>query len=236
MSLLTMIQDVCSDLGINEPSSVVGSTDKQIKQLLTIANREGKDLASRFTWNVLVKEATFTQSAAALQGAMTTVAGSDFDKIINDTMWNRSTTLPILGPSMAKDWQALQAFNITGPVPEFRIRGNSLYFSPDGANATDTIAFEYKSKNWCESSGGTGQSSWQADDDVGLLDEDIMCLGIVWRWLKRKGLDYAEDFATYEKRVADKIGGDGGKRVLNAAGSLRDRRPGVLVPAGSWNL
>jgi|TARA_R100001530_G_scaffold3596_5_gene5288 hypothetical protein len=236
MTLLSIVQDVATEIGLASPTTVIGNTDKQIIQLLQMAQREGRQLGDRYDWEAMQIEATFTQSAAASQGAMTTVAGTDYKYIINDTMWNRSTQLPILGPLDQRDWQALQAFSVTGPYPQYRIQNNTLYFSPDGANATDTIAFEYKSKNWCESSGGTDQAAWAADDDVGLLDEDLMALGITWRWMKRKGLDYAEDFNIYESRVVDAMARDGGKRTLRPNTGREDRIPGILVPQGSWSV
>jgi len=236
MSLITIIQDVSAEIGLSAPTSVVGNTDKKIIQLLQIAQREGKQLSDRYDWSAMQAEATFTQVAAALQGTVADLLGSDFDYIINDTMWNRTTQLPILGPLDQRDWQALQAFPVTGPYPQFRIQQGSIYFSPDGANATDTIACEYKSNNWCEKSDGTDQSKWVADSDVGLLNEELMTLGIIWRWEKRKGLDYAEDFNIYESRVADAMARDGGKRHLRLDAGREDRIPGIFVPQGSWSV
>ena len=59
--------------------------------------------------------------------------------------------------------------------------------------------------------------------------------GIVWRFLKAKGLDYSEDFRTYETQLALAMGRDGGKRRVNMASSSYARRPGVTVPEGSWS-
>jgi len=236
MTLLSIIQDVSDDIGLTKPTAVIGNTDKKVIQLLQMAQREGKQLSSRYDWTATQKEATFTQVAAALQGAISTLAGSDFSYIMNDSMWNRNTQLPILGPLDERSWQALQAFPVTGPYPQFRIQQGNIYFSPVGVNATDTIAFEYKSKNWCESSAGTDQSVWTADTDVGLLDEELTTLGIIWRWFKRKGLDYAEDFNIYESRVADAMARDGGKRQLKLDSGREDRIPGIFVPQGSWNI
>jgi len=235
MTLLAIVQNVAEEIGLSAPSYVVGNTDKKVVQLLQMAQREGRQLADRYNWEACRKEATFTQAAAAEQGALTTLAGADYKSIVNNSMWNRDTTLPILGPIDQRDWQTLQAFAVTGPYPQFRIQGGKIFFSPNGANDTDTIAFEYKSKNFCQSSGGTGQLKWLADNDTGLLDEDLMTLGITWRWLKRKGLDYAEDFIIYESRVADAMSRDGGKRILDLGNGQESRVPGVFIPQGSWN-
>ncbi len=236
MTILSMLQDVATDIGITSPSSVIGNTDKQIIQLLAIANREGRDLANRYNWSFMTKEATFTQTAAALQGTIASLIGTDYKSMKNNTMWNRTTQLPILGPLAPRDWQALQAFPVTGPYPQYRIQGKSIYFSPVPGNATDTIALEYKSSNWCEASGGTDQSAWAADTDVGLLDEDLMSLGILWRWYQRKGLDYAQQFDDYERNVANAMARDGSARQLRLDAGRSDRIPGIFVPQGSWSV
>ena len=238
MSLLTMIQGVAQDLGIPSPNSVVGNNDNQISQLLQIAQREGRDLASRFPWTRMVKQNTFTITNAADQGAMnsTVVSDNDFDYIIPESFWNQSTTLPIRGPLSFTEWEALQAIPVTGPFPWYLIRGGHLYFSPVPATATETGSFEYKSTFWCESNGAVGRAAWAADSDVGLLDENLMALGITWRWLKRKGLDYGEDFQTYEKRVLDAYARDGGRKLLRSTGSRYSSRPVIGIPYGSWNV
>ena len=99
------------------------------------------------------------------------------------------------------------------------------------------MAFQYMSDSFCESTGEVGQNSWQADTDTGLLNESLMILGIRWRWLKTKGLEYAEDFNTYERRVNDAMARDGGAGVLNLGSGNRDyRQAGIIIPIGSWNL
>ncbi len=231
MSLLTIIQDAAEDLGINSPTSVIGNTNEQIKQLLAIANREGRDLASRYLWSKLKKNTTWTTTAAEDQGLLNSaiVTDGDFDAIIPETMFNRTQTQPIIELMDETEWESRQAYGIQGVWTRYKIQGGKLYFYP-AANGTDTGAFAYKSTHWCESSGGTGQTKWAADTDVGRLDENIMSLGIVWRWLKRYGLDYAEDFNTYEKRVLDKMARDGQNPRL-----ALDRTNNTVIPGDAIN-
>ncbi len=230
MSLLTIIQDACLDLNIAKPSSVVGDTDAQVTQLLQIAQREGRDLATRHLWSALVKENSWTITLAANQGALngTVVTASDFDSFIPETMWNRTTTLPILESTNQTEWQAVQAYGITGPYQRYDVREGDLYIDPVPTSA-DSAYFAYKSKFWCESSAGAGQTAWAADTDVGLLDEELMTLGIIWRWRKRKSLEYSEDFNTYEKRVSDKAARDGANRRLNLNSPGGSIVPGVTI-------
>ncbi len=232
MSLVTLIQGACGEMAIPQPSSVYGSTDTQVQQLLALANAEGEDLTARHDWSILSREATFVTVATESQGAMSTIA-PNLKFIFNETMWNRSINMPIRGSLDAQLWQQMESGQVTGPFPQYRIRGGTLRFLPiptAGAN----IYFEYQTKNWCsDSTGVTERSAWGADTDIGILPEDLMRLGVIWRFLRSKGLAYAEQYNEYERRVTDAIGRDGGKRVLSMTGG---RVPpwGVIVPDGNW--
>lgn len=237
MTLLTIIQDAADDLGITRPSTVISNTTTEARQLLRLANKEGYALANRFQWQEMVRENTFTMVATQNQGAIngTVVSDSDFDYIMPGTVWNRTTDLPIIGSTEETDWQLLQSFNVTGPFERYRIQNDNFYINP-APTAGHTLAFEYMSTSWCESSGGTGQSEWAADTDVPVLDAEIMTLGIIWRWRQRKGLDYAEDFQEYERRVVEAENRNKSGKTLSLNGNFEKRFPGTIVPIGSWNL
>lgn len=230
-----MVQRACRRLGLSVPTAVVGNTDAQVAQLLELAIEEGEELSSRHGWSALTAEATYTQVAARDQGLLSTLA-SGFESMIPESFWNRTTTLPVVGPVTPRDWQMLMAFPVTGPYQQFKIEGGHLYIDPIPPNATDSLAFHYKSRNWCESSGGTGQSEWSADTDVGRLEEDLMRQGLMWRWKSAKGLDYAQDFEGYERRVLDLIARDKAPGPLRLDGGISRRVPGVMVPVGSWSV
>ena len=110
----------------------------------------------------------------------------------------------------------------------------SLLFTPVPP-AGETIAFEYASKNWCQSAGGAGQSQWIADTDTGVIDEQLMTAGIIWRWKQSKGLEFAEDFNKYEMRVANAMVRDTPAMSLNMNASHGQRFiSSANVQEGSW--
>ena len=237
MSLLTAIQYVCRRTNVPEPTTVFGTSDTQIKQMMALLEEEGNDLALRGAWQGITFEATLTTVATASQGVMTTLASNGFRYIKNDTIWDRTNKLPILGPMWADEWQALQALAFSGPRYQFRIRGDKLLVTPT-PTAGYTWAFEYVSKNWMtDSTGVTYRQYFGADADVMLLPEELLMMGLRWRWMREKGLDYAELFRTYEMQVKDALGRDGGKPILHMdQAAWRGPKPGIWVSPGSWNL
>lgn len=235
MTCLTVIQNVCKRmLPTSVPTAVATSSDPQIIQLLALLNEEGQSLAERTNWQALTNEATFTTVATEIQGTLATVApGCKF--VINDTIWNRTLRRPVFGPLAPQIWQQQKAMFMQGPWNQYRIVGGSIKFVPV-PSAGESCYFEYVTKNWAtDSTGATGQPCFLADADLSLLDEQLLELGLIWRWREAKGLEFDTQYKKYEARVIDAIGRDASKPVLNMGQTEFDIYPGVYVPAGSWD-
>lgn len=233
MSLLSMLEDASDELGIPRPTSVIGNAEDSARLLLALANREGKSLCQRYPWQECRREATHTTLAAELQGTLEAIApGFNWDLL--DTFWNRTQQVPIGGALTPNEWQLFKSSVTTGPYSDFYIRQKNLYMIPAPV-AGETIAFEFASRYWCQSSGGAAQERWVADTDTGILPEDIMTIGVVWRYKKAKELDYAEEFREYEMQVNNRMARSGGARILDMTGSAKDYMPGILVPQGNWS-
>jgi hypothetical protein len=208
-----------------------------VTQIRALLEKEGIELSGRGDWEGITFEATHTTIAAEDQGAITTIAATGFRYIKNQTIWDRTDSLPVTGPLTPQEWQAVKGLANTGPRYRFRIRGGKLLVNPT-PTAGHTWAFEYISKDWIvDTAGTTYKQYFTADSDKVLLPDEILTLGLEWRWKAEKGLDYAEDFRSYENMVKDVLGRDGGKPVLHMGDSFwSGPKPGVFVPDGNWNL
>jgi hypothetical protein len=61
-----------------------------------------------------------------------------------------------------------------------------------------------------------------------------MQMGLVWRFKKKNGLDYSEDYRIYEQKLANETARVGGKKVLDMANGSQSNT-GIYVPEGSWS-
>lgn len=233
MSLLTIVRDAADECGVAKPSAVIGASDPTARRLLGLAKRGGKKLAERHTWSSLITEATFTTVASEDQGALETLAPG-FKWFVGETIWDRTQKLPIGGSLTPQEWQSKKAQTLTGPYSQFRIKNKHLFMYPAPA-AGLSAAFEYGSRYWCESAAGAGQATWAADTDVGKLDEDLLTMDLVWRFLQRQGLDYGEAFRDFENSVALAIGRDASPEVIDM-GEPEYLVRGIGVPDGNWNI
>lgn len=233
MSLLSVVQSASRRLGLSVPSVVAASTDNAVLQMLELLNEEGSDLSQRTDWTALATEATFTTVAAETQGSLSTIA-PNCKFIINNTIYNRTLRRPVFGPLSEQLWQQRKAMFISGPWNQFRVRNNQIIFIPV-PTAGQSCFFEYISRAWAtDATGATQKTSFTVDTDVSRLDEEIMTMGLVWRWRSAKGLDFTSDYQKYEKAVLNAISRDGSKPVLDMNGGSGDIKPGIFVPAGNW--
>ena len=229
MSLLTVISGTLARLALPTTTAVIDSTDATVRQLLQLAQREGRELARRATWKALQTEKTFTTVATAAQ---TSALPTDLDWIIPDTMFNRTLKRRVQGPVGADEWQLIQSSLSSSVFPAFRIRGTSLLITPT-PTAGQTVAYEYMSKYWCASSAGSGQTAWAADADTALLDEELITSGLVWRFKAAKGLGYAADQQAYEIQVMQAIMREGVRPRISTDPMARFNKRGADAIAGA---
>ena len=216
-TLLQHITAVCNELALPIPNSVIGTTDDQIRQLLALSNREGKT-ASQFSfganmgWQALVKTATIT----LVNGTSAYALPSDIDHAITSTFWDVNHKWQMLGPLSPQEYDVLvYGISPTGPRRRFRVSGNMVNINPTpgAGDVGNTVAYEYYSNGWCVS-GASNFTSWQTDSDTYALDDDTMQLGIKWRFLRAKGLDYTEEKAQWMSQMMQAMAKDGFDRYL----------------------
>lgn len=223
MSLLTIAQAVAEEVGVNPPSSIIGNNDRTAKQLLRFINREGKILA-KHPWTALQKEHTFTTVASQAAYALP----DDFEYMISDTAWDRDNYWRMRGGLSAQQWQVYKSGLVanTATRRRFRIKVTAgvrqFYVDPTPSDTADLV-FEYVSNAWCTSSdGATFRTAMTGDTDVAILSEELIELGAIWRYLNRKGLQYAEERAEYDRQVEQML--------------ARDRAPGVVTLGSPPNI
>jgi hypothetical protein len=233
MSLLTICQNAADDIGFPAPATIINNSDQNAKQLLRLANREGHALSKATDWQALKREATITLLTADQDYALP----ADFGWIIPTTTWNRSTNRYVLNPLTSTEWQLSKGLESTGGLNlRARIIGNQVVFDQTitSAENNQTVIYEYISSYWAQSSGLVAAAAWAADTDTARLSEELITLGIIWRFKKSKGLDDWEvDQKEYRNQKDKIIARDGGMRKLCFGGGEGDGM-GVNVPDAGY--
>jgi hypothetical protein len=139
---------------------------------------------------------------------------ADAAHFIQQTGWDRSFRWQIVGPLTAQEWQVLKSgISPTGPRLRYRIMDSMIFVNPVPASL-DSLVMEYYSTGWCQSAAGVPQTAWAADTDTPVLQDRLFILGIIARFLNRKGFDSSSAQREYDDAVEAAIGRAGGSRVL----------------------
>lgn len=130
----------------------------------------------------------------------------DYDSIVPRTQWDKSKHWEMLGPESAQQWEwLLSGFISTGPRIRWRLLGGYFQIWP-GYSANENLGFEYRSKGWALSSGGTVQNSFTADTDTCIYPDRLMVLSTKLKYFQAKGFDttalYRDYLTEFETSVA----------------------------------
>lgn len=217
MTLLSICQDVADDIGVAKPSTIIGNTDETAVRLLSQAKAALLSLGRAYNWLELVTEYTFSTVASQEDYDLP----SDFLHLENQTLWDRSNFERMRGPLSPQQWQEYKSSVLASTVTtwkKFRIRnvsGSTKFSIHPTPDAVESLVFEYISKNFCETSGGTGRATWTNDTDVGVVDEYLLTLGAKWRMMRRLGMSYDEERLEYDEELQKAIARNGGSSVLS---------------------
>lgn len=232
MTVLTAVQAAAPLVSLQPPQQLFGSSQETAILLRTLANREIAELARRHDWPQLLAEHSFQTTATELQAGG---FAADLDRIVDDTFWNRDTDWRVVGPLTPQEWAYHKTQGLTSAVVHMWMRrGADLYIYP-APGANQTLAYEYIRSTPVADSSAVPKSTFTADTDVCRLPEELLSLGVAWRYLQQKGMDYAEALKTYELRLQSEINASRSKRKTNIVpGSTFRGRD--IVPEGDWTL
>lgn len=233
MALLDLIQDVNQNLGFPAPTVVMTSADTRVLEMLVMANSLGNELTRRYFWQELTYEASFTSTGTISQGYLTGSIATDFGYWVDQTFWDQDLRQPIIGPVTPQEWQSDLSYAVVGPPYKFIVQADLLKVGPTAIASGHTMVFNYITKNWAQSSTGTGLSKFAADTDVLRIPQELFKLSLIWRWKQQKGLAYAEDMETAEEQIERYTGQNAGRRVL-FIGGMGIYYLAENVPLGDW--
>ncbi len=221
MTLLTICTNVADDVGVVAPASILSNNETTAKRLLRATLRTGRHIARRPDggWNVMIKEHTFTTSASGAAYPLP----SDYKYLLGATAWDRTNFWQMRGGLSAGEWQAQKSSIIasSGRIRKtFRIKptgvGTELFNIDPVPTSADDLVYDYMSTSWIISSGAL-VNDFALDADTIVFDEDLVEMGVKWRFLNSMGLAYFEAKAEYYDALEIEIaraGGSGQSFVL----------------------
>lgn len=213
----TTLSNVSSIVGLSDKFMITGTN---IDQNTFVVSAVG-------TTVVMSVPATGTATGGALTFSQTKfVMPADYDRLVDQTDWDKSQHWELLGPETAQQWQWLKSgFIASGPRARYRRLGGFFQIWPPlGAN--HLLGFEYISKNWVFSAAaalaGTApdKPAFTADTDTCIYPDRLMVLGLKLKYFEAKGFDTTAYFRDWTTQKSIAWSNDKGSAILSMAPRL----------------
>jgi hypothetical protein len=205
--------------GLPAPTVVSASSEPNAIQMWALLRECGQDLLGKFNWQNLTETYVFTTVAGQLLYPLP----EDFERFIDNTAWNVSSKLPMVGAVNNVQWKGMQVRSgNTNAVYYYTINGDHIQFSKDPGNGIN-ISMDYISRGWLiDGSNATIlRDAPNADTDIIKYDPRLIVAYLKFKFREAKGFDTAAADREYQMALEDARGKDAPRRVLRIGGRSR---------------
>lgn len=217
-----ILNRVAAEVGLQPVTDPYSSADPSFIQLRYLLNTAGEELLMAYPWELITKETSIT-TADTDSGDYPLPA--DYFSMINQTGWERSNNVPLMGPLSPQDWQYLLGRDLVNQTiyASFRLNeGLFRIFPQPPPNGLD-IHYEYLSKNWVQD--GTQPTIQKSEvtqgSDQPLYDRTLISRYLKVKFLESKGFDTTKAQDDLNNVFGWLTGKDKGAPVLSAGGGFR---------------
>ena len=237
-NILQICQEAASLVATQKPQDLFNEDSQQEAIFLSVAKDTLDSLLRYGDWQELTKE-----------GEIRTVEGKsrylladyceDFYCLVNNTVFVKDSAEKVVGAVTPEQWMREKYFNVPSLDLKFKIQNGMFNFltpPPGGLK----IVFQYRSSgivfDSCGDFCGEEKSTLSKNTDIPVFDEYLVKKGIVWRWYRRNGMPYEEEYNEYEREVKNRFASGLATKDINLAGSLYDGEfEGVVINAAKNN-
>lgn len=221
------VSSVMRSIGLTPPPLIAGSTDETAAQMWELATDVGQQLCDTYDWQWLLREHTIT----TVPGQELYPLPEAFNGYFEDSQWNQTSRLPVIGALTEPEWQMLKARNLAGTTFTlmFRIIADEVEFY-EVTNTPQVIVLPYRSRGWVESVTGTPKDNLSENDDVVMLDPQLFKAALKLAWYSAKGFDTADASAVAQRCLSAAKAKDSPSRTLSLG------TPGGMPYLGYLNI
>lgn len=219
MTILSVVQDACAQgLGLDVPDVLFASTDRDMVEMRRIANDMARRITDAHDWQDLKKIHTITGDGSTESHSLP----SDYKRMLKKAkVWSSSLETALSHIQDSDKWLELDVQSFDFVINAWTIYGGQMHIKPALSTGT-TAQYFYVRNTIVADSGSSLKTTFTADTDTYQLDEDLLKLGIIWRWKAYKRLNYSEELEDYEEYKERLIVADKGSKDIRVG---RPRMP-----------
>lgn len=199
MNILEIAQEAADICAVARPTDLFSQTSQNDQLFASVVKSTLSSLMRHAEWQALTREADFYTSDGIKDYLIANIV-PDFHSLVDGTMYIKDNIRNVIGAITEEKWRKLKQYHEPEIDVLFKIQNNMIRFLK---NPGDThFKFAYKSNAVCfDAITQEPKSQITANTDIPVFDEYLVKLGIIWRWNKRTGLDYAEEYNEYMKEL-----------------------------------
>lgn len=229
MNILQIAQDAADICAVQRPTNLFGSNIQNDQLFASVVASTLDSLMRHAEWQAITREASFQTYDGQKEYLLDNIA-PDFHSLVNGTLFTKDDYRETIGAITEEKWADLKHYHTPEIDIVFKIQNNKIKFLKNPGCMK--LHFTYKSNAVCyDAKTEQPKPKATANTDIPVFDAYLVKLGIIWRWLKRSGLDYAEEYNEYQRELnksfaETKAAGD--IRLDNVSGLFGDG-DGVIV-------
>jgi hypothetical protein len=208
MTLLSVVKDVCSTVGVAVPQSVFSNItgNRTMQEMLTNANKCAQRIAyDTRDWTRLRTTQTYTGNGVA---EAFDLPANYKRMLLTANVWRSTSSVqPVMFIPDTDDWLNRRQYGWNSPHGEWTMMGGQMHIFPV-LEADESVYYPYLNKNCIALNGGGFGDSFLNDNDSFVLDERVLQLGMIWQWKADKGTPYTEDMGSYGDALTMAMGHD----------------------------
>lgn len=212
-----IINRVAAELGLLPVENAYASTDPAFIQMKYLLNVAGEELLMATEWELLTKEYSFvTQQGDSGDYPLP----ADFFSMINQTGWDRTENVPLMGALSPQQWQYLLGRDLVSQTiyASFRLNEGLFKLFPQPPPTGLDIHYEYVTKNWVQD--GTNPTAYKDEitsgADTPLYDKTLISRYLKVKMLEAKGFDSTKAQDDFNQVFSFLTGRDKSPPTLNA--------------------
>lgn len=217
-NMLQICQEVADLAATARPANLSDASSQQEQIFLSVAKSELDSLMRYGDWQETVKEG-FLRTVSGQSKYLIENFCPDFYCLINNTIYIKDSQEKVIGAITPEQWMREKYFCAPDADIKFKIQNGMLQFlTPPPAGVK--IYFQYRSSVivYDPLNGYEEKSVFNKNTDIPVFDSYIVKLGILWRWLKRNGMDYTEEFNEYQRELKKRYASGLATKDINLSG------------------
>lgn len=193
--ILTIAKEAANQCAVQAPTTLVNPTTQNDQLFASVVNSTLDSLMRHANWQALEREGVLYTNEGQKNYPLDSIA-PDIYAIISGSLWEKGSMRSVIGGMTQESWRQHKQYHIPVVDIYFKIQNNMIMFlrNPDCME----IHFSYRSNAVVmDVKTAEPKTSISKDTDIPIFDEYLVKLGIIWRWLKRSGLDFTEEYNEY---------------------------------------